>query len=348
MKIDEFIFYLKSIVKSNNGKRLMLHCPLGSHEDKKPSFNFDLEGYGYNCFSCGEHGHVFELAERMGKKIGQDKNRAYVKKEIARYKARKESQEKKVKYKPSFFSWSQTLQQIYPKHCMVKIQDITGKYKEVPDLSPTEDFIKYCLTRGILSSCAYENFRIFMNDKNQIVFPWIYGEKIAGCQLQNFDKNRPKYQFTPGFKVSEFLYNANDIRDYDVIIVVEGAWDAVAVRQYIEEYNRVPVDKLFDKNYVYPEIVIGVVSAGSCHMTPAQAKQLRDKTVLLMFDADEAGMKGMERARKLLEPYALKVCCVQLMVFEPGIDPNELYIKGGFPRLFELLQKIIPITGAPD
>jgi archaellum biogenesis ATPase FlaH len=43
-----------------------IKCPLGTHEDKNPSFSFFDGGEKWKCFSCGETGDVIDIAEKVG------------------------------------------------------------------------------------------------------------------------------------------------------------------------------------------------------------------------------------------------------------------------------------------
>jgi hypothetical protein len=40
-------------------------CPLPDHEDKSPSFGFNVEKNTFNCFGCGETGNLIHLIQKI-------------------------------------------------------------------------------------------------------------------------------------------------------------------------------------------------------------------------------------------------------------------------------------------
>lgn len=47
------------------GEEYRCRCPFGTHEDKKPSFNIDMESGLYHCFSCGAKGNITTFVAEM-------------------------------------------------------------------------------------------------------------------------------------------------------------------------------------------------------------------------------------------------------------------------------------------
>lgn len=55
--------YFKKANIHNNWLRCS--CPLGHHTDNNPSFGINMASGGYNCFSCGETGHLYNLVNLL-------------------------------------------------------------------------------------------------------------------------------------------------------------------------------------------------------------------------------------------------------------------------------------------
>jgi DNA primase len=49
------------------GRRMWWRCPLGTHEDRNPSFAVEVGKPWWKCFGCGEHDDVAGLVMRLKK-----------------------------------------------------------------------------------------------------------------------------------------------------------------------------------------------------------------------------------------------------------------------------------------
>lgn len=50
-----------------SGRRVVIRCPLGLHDDSTPSFTIYPSDQGWYCFGCGRGGTVIDLAMLMGR-----------------------------------------------------------------------------------------------------------------------------------------------------------------------------------------------------------------------------------------------------------------------------------------
>jgi DNA primase len=51
--------------RGERGRRLWWSCPLGTHEDRNPSFVVDPAKGQWHCYGCGEHGDAVALVKRL-------------------------------------------------------------------------------------------------------------------------------------------------------------------------------------------------------------------------------------------------------------------------------------------
>jgi len=51
--------------RGKRGRRLWWSCPLGTHEDRNPSFAVDPGKRRWKCYGCGAHGDAAELVMKL-------------------------------------------------------------------------------------------------------------------------------------------------------------------------------------------------------------------------------------------------------------------------------------------
>lgn len=120
--------------------------------------------------------------------------------------------------------------------------------------------------------------------------------------------SQPKYKFPKGFRKSLELFNLHR-----------------ALREP-EEFPLVMVEGFFDCISLWEAGVAKCVSVMGSHLSDRQAEALLDSLppgteIELLFDADEAGRKGMDRAEELLGAH-LRVRQIHLP--EEGMQPDHL------------------------
>lgn len=131
---------------------------------------------------------------------------------------------------------------------------------------------------------------------------------------------KPKYTYDQGGKVT--LYGYWRAKDFDTILITEGEMDAlVAWSAHIPAVSS---------------------TGGSLSFQSEWAQLLADKQVLLCFDNDEAGGKGLVRALSIV-PHAKIV----LLPDRPGIKDISDYVAGG-GDLSELLRSAKHFSSIED
>jgi len=185
----------------------MLHCPLETHEDRRPSFSIHLDEGMWTCFSCQEKGNINQLYRRLGVSIGYD----------VRFAQARKMAEAPVIQSHNFAALANA--------------HIKSLRQSVPGQRAVRDFIE---SRGI-SPDAVAHFGIGWDEqRTAISFP--YAEttgRVSGI----------KYRYNNGFKASETgsqygLYGLNDAVGKEQVIICEGESDTLATwSRYGHEYG---------------------------------------------------------------------------------------------------------------
>jgi DNA primase len=144
-------------------------------------------------------------------------------------------------------------------------------------------------------------------------------------------EQEPKYLNTPEsplFRKREAFYGMPEaleaIRRSERAIVVEGYFDRIALAR--------------------AGMLESLATCGTA-LTPEHARQLRrrTRTVVLLFDGDEAGQRAMERSLAILLPEGLRV---RAAVLPPKDDPDSLLAREGAEALRAVVDGAVPALDA--
>jgi DNA primase len=169
--------------------------------------------------------------------------------------------------------------------------------------------------------------------RGRVTFPIqdVRGDYVAfGGRALAADQD-PKYLNTPEsplFRKREAFYGLPEalepIRRAERAIVVEGYFDRIALaRAGMGE---------------------SLATCGTA-LTPEHARQLRrrTRTVVLLFDGDEAGQRAMERSLAILLPEGLRV---RAALLPPKDDPDSLLARDGAEALRAIVDGAVPALEA--
>ena len=161
---------------------------------------------------------------------------------------------------------------------------------------------------GLLNSQGRDTFY------GRIVFPLIQGGRVVNLYGRSLGDDFA-HRFLPGPKGG--LYAWEQVRQYPEVILVEGLFDYVVLRQ---------------AGFHHLTCCLGT------HLNASQFRQLCDgsRTVYLTFDVDANG-SGQRAAQRLAHHLRARGIAARRVLLPPGQDPNSFFLQGGDARQFQLL-----------
>ncbi len=326
------------------GKTFAGLCPF--HQEKTPSFNVDPTYQTFKCYGCGEGGDVFTFIEKH-------ENMSFV--EAAEFLARRAGLtfERKGRQDGAEASERERLFEINAlasRYYVSMLDRVAAARDYLLGRGLTEETIKRFHLGYALDSWDALSGYIGMQKKdmriaekaglvrtnsngaysdvfrNRLMFP-IYDEqeRVVGFGGRAFGDDTPKYLNTgdtPVFTKSRILYALpfarRKIGEEKQALLMEGYTDVIAAHQ---------------AGFVHAVATLGT------SLTDDHAVKLARlaPTVVLVYDADSAGVKATLRTSEILEKEGLNVRVARL---PDGEDPDTLIKGGGAARFQEI------ITGA--
>ncbi len=307
-------------------------CPF--HQEKTPSFNVDPVTQTFKCFGCGEGGDVFtfvekyqnmtfvEAAEHLARRAGLvfERKGGPTKEESSERERMLALNELAARY---FEDWLKKVDSArsYLLNRGLGIETITRfRLGFAPDnwdglsssLKSQKQDLRLAAVGGLLHSAKTGDFvDVF---RNRIIFPILdEQERIVGFGGRTMGDEQPKYLNTgetPLFAKSKLLYGLpfarRKIASEERTLLMEGYTDVIAAHQ--------------------AGFVNAVATLGTS-LTDDHARRLARlaPTVVLVYDADSAGIKATLRASEILEKEGVQVRVARLPA---GEDPDSLLTKG--------------------
>ncbi|NJD86827.1 MAG: DNA primase [Betaproteobacteria bacterium] len=337
-------------------------CPF--HNEKTPSFNVSPSKQFYHCFGCGAHGNAIgflmeysglaypdairELAQQVGMEVPEVRGnfpgrppaaqakgltermmealnyyRAELKKTplaIDYLKHRGLSGEIAARYGLGYApdAW-QSLKAVFPDYEAAEMKDtglvIDSEGAEAHDGEPAKKSRRYDRFRGRVM------FPILDSRGNVIGF----GGRIVG-------EGEPKYlnsPETPLFEKGRELYGLwqakRAIRDANLVIVVEGYMDVVALAQHGVEN------------------AVATLGTATTPMHVSKLLRLADN-VVFCFDGDAAGRKAAWKALEVSLPVLADGKSVAFLFLPPEDDPDTFVRRMGKEAFLEALAAAKPLS----
>ena len=319
-------------------------CPF--HNEKTPSFVVSPQKQIFTCFGgCGASGDVVsfvmkyynldfnEAVEKLAGEYGvqiqkstrgpDDRDKYY---EINREAAR--------------FFYRQMTEGPNPGYTYMKNRGIEDRTIKKFGLGYAPDswntLCEYFRERGTdeklleeLGLVSKKDGRYYDKFRNRVIFPIINtAGKVIGFGGRALDGEvMPKYLNSPEnrvFQKKNNLYALNltrhDIGRAKSAIIVEGYMDVISL---------------------YQSGVKNVTASLGTALTDNQAKLINryTKSVVLSYDADDAGLKAALRGIEVLRAQA---CKVKVLHVNDGKDPDEYIKKNGREAFLELVENAVP------
>jgi DNA primase len=338
VKVDIVELFLEFGVElKKTGKSFQGLCPW--HNDTKPSLFVNREEGYYKCFgiSCGETGDIFTLTEKM---------KGYDFKEALRYLKQKAGgkvrKEKPARADARTSADAPVLEETIKS--TFTLTDITDYYHK--RLYENKAALNYLEARGLKDAVLYTRFKLGFADGsllnicsngqkaalkalgivrekgsehffNCITFPIMdEHEQTVSFYGRSIEGSSHLYLSGP----HKGIFNVKACKVYDEIVLTESIIDALSL------------------------IHLGIENVQACYgtngFTEEHLKLLKDnlvKTVVIGFDADEAGKTAAEKLKPKLLEHEFKV---KFIAPPQGKDWNDYLLAGGTrEELQELIAK---------
>ena len=326
---------------SKKGKVYKALCPF--HEEKTPSFVVNPEKKYYHCFGCGAGGDVFKFVQEY-------KNVSFLEavKEVAAFAGIEIKDDTNISEKldknEKYYKINSLVQSYFSKILFesenaksvreyLKLRNIKPATQRTFGLGyalPANDALFNFLKRNNVNLDDAQ--RVGLIDKNdrgnyydrfrgRLIFPiHTTNGRIAGFggRILQSNPNVGKYINSPESPVytkRKILYglyfSKEEIQRLNKAILVEGYMDVISL---------------------YQNGIKNVVAASGTSFTEDQARLLSRYTrnIVVIFDADEAGMRAAQRSIEVLLKAHFDV---RLLTLPDGEDPDS-YIKNHSPNSF--------------
>ncbi len=332
------------------GKGFLALCPF--HPDKHPSLNISQEKQVYHCFSCKASGNVykfvqeyekitfFEAAEKLAIRAGIEMNLKQTSPDISNEISRLFEMNKitakffnnnlnNLNESEEDFIYGYLIKRNIKNQTTIKFgigyankewDSLTNHFKEENVF--THDELE---KGGLLVKSDKDKEKYYDRFRGRLMFP-IFNEndKVVGFGGRKLYEDDPggKYINSPETKIynkSKILYGLNfakeSIRTQDFVILVEGYMDVIALSQ---------------------AGITNVVASSGTSLTEEQVKLVSrySKNVVIIFDADLAGIKAAKRGIEIILEAGLELSVVSL---PEGEDPDSLINKKGKEEIQKLL-----------
>lgn len=321
-------------------------CPF--HNDSRPSLNIDPKWQNYKCWACGAQGDVFAFVEKM-EKVGFIEARAILANRFG-IKLDEKSlspQDHHRSHLLDIMRWAQTKYQ----HCLLESpigapavtyiasRKLSGKTVRdfglgyapytldcwLGELAANEGISQETLIEVGLLAPRMENRGVYERFRDRVMFPIrdVRGQVIAfGGRIMPesaLAARAPKYYNsaeTPLFSKSDVLYGLDLARhaaaSAGYLVVVEGYTDVMMAHQCG---------------------IANVVATMGTALNSRHVDQLKRTVskVVLIYDADEGGFTGVDRA---LETFISQDVELSVATLPEGLDPCDLLVRSGGVETF--------------
>ena len=348
--IDIVDFISGYVELKKKGRNYFGLCPF--HMEKTPSFSVNPEKQIFHCFGCGEGGNVFSFVMNIEKmtfpeviEFLADKFRIPIKKEGTKSGVKKEN----------LYSVNERTAQWFHNNLVsdkgakkareyLKNRGIEGSIIDMFTIGYAPDrwdgLLRYfggdinagkLLERAGLAISRDKKGGHYDRFRNRIIFP-IRNEfgKVVGFGGRKLDEKEPggKYVNSPETEIynkSKILYGLyeakNSIKEKEYAVIVEGNIDLISLHM---------------------EGISNVVAPLGTSLTNDQVRSLSRfaNKVVIIFDADEAGLKATVRAAEILVEHNIDM---EIVIMPKGEDPDSYVKKQGIEKFNALLEERISL-----
>ena len=326
-------------------------CPF--HTEKSPSFTVSQSKQFYHCFGCGAHGTaigfvmehagmgfvdaVEELARSISLEVPrEDTSMAQVQKKVAPdlyevMKAATRYYREQLKLSPRAIEYLKGRGLSGEVAARFGIGYAPDAWQNLGGIAPSYQDASLVETGMVIEGEGGKRYDRF---RDRIMFPIINPRgQVIGFGGRVLDKGEPKYLNSPEtslFEKGHELYGLfqaqKSIRAGQLVVVVEGYMDVVALAQHGVEY--------------------AVATLGTA-TTPFHVQKLLRlaEQVVFCFDGDKAGQKAAWRALENSLPHLVDGKRIGFLFLPTEHDPDSYIREHGTEAFEDLLRDSLPLSG---
>jgi DNA primase len=294
--------------RCRGGKALLWRCPF--HNEHK-GYSLVVWANGWRCFgACGAHGDILDWLQRYrGLTFEEACHFLGAADPGGRFIYRVRSERPKIpEAQPPADEWQAAAWNVVAKAESVLWSPYGARALSYLRRRGLTDETILSARLGLIPGRPWEWLRLGrLNVPCGLSIPWFVGQELWAVKVRRA-AGLPKYMQIAGGS-AHGLYNAASLEGHETVLFVEGEFDALLAEQ---ECHR----------------LVGVATLGSAsgtlnaHWLPLL---LHSTTILVAYDADEAGMKGAVRLQALTKR-------ARVIQVPWGKDITEFVLKGGSVR----------------
>lgn len=265
----------------------------------------------FKCFLCGTHGSLVSIKKHFGDPINEQEEHGDELSQI--FRAAATYYHEQLGENPMAFSWLRSRERNLSVETIVdaRIGYATGGlYRRLKDEGfSTQDIVASGL---VIEERASKRLVDSLN--GMVTIPYFVAGNCVGVRGRSYpyDKtsNSPKYKTCGGTKAK--LFNSDAVWQGDEIVICEGEFDALSLRQL--------------------GIAAVAVPGANVWQDAWDGYFIDMRRIWLAFDPDEAGEKG---AKKLLDKFGPRVKSIRLEHDGSPVDVTDWVAAGGTAQDFE-------------
>jgi DNA primase len=329
------------------GKNYLGLCPF--HKEKTPSFTVSEDKQIYHCFGCHNGGNVFkflmeykkisfieavqELAEHLGIQLDFDESTSEkqseqeilfdINTEVARFYSNNLLNELDAEYARSYF-----------ENRKIKIQTVRA-FGLGFALNSRDSLVKFLLSKKIDLDKALQLGLIGKSNDGKVY------DKLSGRIIFPIFSPNGRVVAFAGRTLLEKTDSAKYINSPESLIYVKGRvlYGLSHTKDEIRKANRaILVEGYMDLISLFQSGIKNVVAVSGTALTDEQAQLLSrfTKNVVLLFDADSAGINASLRSIEILlrRDFDIKIAALP-----PGEDPDSFINKFGKDEFKEIIKR---------
>lgn len=268
--IEEKLKQLNIVIAKETKQNVVALCCF--HAEHTPSLFIHKETGAYHCFGCDASGSFANLYFKLTGK--------------------------KLKHEPMTF-----------KNVIMKFDIKKDKDYEIPNFKLkrlSDRCIDYLVNeRNLKESIIEDSLIYYVKDEKfndaYLCFPVMFKGKLVGAELRLYKKSNYLSKSIKYGNLSRYLYDYDNIeKNKEYVIIVEGIFDHLYLKQFGYNVTHIFGDKLYDSQIV---------------------QLMKFHKILLMFDGDSEGKEASKKYYALIKQYNDNV----VNIIPPmGLDPKDL------------------------